>query len=376
MFGNSKHKLPKQQPYNSTIPNIMSRLSSLLKEISQITSERTTATDRYTFFPIKDDNAYVHFKTQEAALWNSNEMDFSRDKKDYDNLPPKLARMIDVIYAFFAGADGIVVDNIVFRFLIDSSTLEEKAYYIVQLYIELVHSETYSLTINTLKPNEKERNDLFRAIETLPCVAKKAKWMEKYMYSDLPRSHRLLAFACAEGIFFQSSFLGVFWFRSRGILQNIIFSNEQISKDEGSHTRNAIDRYNRERSLGNEVPTDEMAIRIVTEALEIEHEFVDYLLPEAIDDLTPHGFHSFVDVLGDYLLSSCKHPVIGKSTSDDLPTWIQEISNEQKNNFYEVRVGAYKQFSLSKALDWKSRISGEEQTNTEAVYEDPTSVDF
>ena len=238
------------------------------------------------------------------------------------------------------------------------------------MFDELVHSETYSLIINTLIPDEKERHQLFMAANNLECVRNKDLWLEKYMTSDINLSYRRLAFAAGEGIFFTSSFLFIFYFRTIGILPNIIFANEQISKDEGMHRDTGIALYIRDGKL-----SDTDATRLIQEAVNLECTFVDTLLPSSINDLDPVDVKKFVQFLGDHLLIACDHPRHYHIETSDLPSWMNDIAMEQKGNFYEVRIGNYKQSSLSKALNWKSRIEGHSNSIDQA-YDDPTKVEF
>ncbi len=297
-------------------------------------------------------------------------MDFSRDKEHYLNLVPELKRVIDYVNAMFSGTDGAVISNIVLRFLLEARTLEEQSFYIAQLFDELVHAETYSLIINTLISDEDERNALFMAANDLQCVREKNLWLEKYMTSDIPLGYLRLAFAAGEGIFFTSSFLFIFYFRSKGIMQNIIFANEQISKDEGMHRDAGIYLYLRDGKL-----SDEHATRLIEEAVTLECAFVDEVLPEKVEDLDPKSVKMFVKFLGDHLLASCEHPKHWNIDASDLPSWMNDIAMEQKSNFYEVRVGNYKQSSLGKALDWKGRINGH-SNDVEEAYKNPKGVDF
>lgn len=348
-------------------------VSSLLTRIQKITQSQNKA-KRYTLYPIADDEAYKYYKKQEAAIWNANELEFVTDKNHYNMLPDNQKHIIKIIYAYFASADGIIVQNLVFRFLVDCENFEETAFYITQLYIELVHSDVYSLTINTLIDDPEERARLFNAIDEMDCVKRKAEWMEKYMCADLPISYRRLAFACAEGIFFQSPFLGIFWFRTRGVLPNVIFTNEQVSKDEGLHTDFALNRLRRDKALGREMPSPEFAYKMISEAVEIEKEFLDSFLPEAIDDFTPEYGERFIELIGNYLSVDAGYEPMYDVQVEDLPSWIQEIANQQKGNFYEVRIGNYKQSSLKSAVDWKSRTEAKE--NKASGYDDPLSVSF
>nr|QBK90142.1 MAG: ribonucleoside diphosphate reductase, beta subunit [Pithovirus LCPAC102] len=325
---------------------------------------------RYSFFPIQDEEMYKFYKKQEAAIWSSNEMDFSRDKKDYDELNPKLKRIIDYVNAFFSSTDGLIVDNILLRFLLESKSTEEQAYYITQTFIELVHSETYSLIINTLISDIDERNKLFESANTLDCVKNKINWLDDNMQSNKSLSHRLLVFACGEGIFFTSSFLFIFYFRSKGKFENIIFANEQISKDEGLHRDVGIFKHRREGKINTELAFD-----IVRKAVDLECLFVDELLPEPIDDLYPTDVKNYVKFLGDHLLVAADYPKLYNIKLDQLPAWMNDIAMDQKSNFYEIKVGNYKQSDLKSALDWNGRIEGKEHIINTA-YADPLSIDF
>jgi ribonucleoside-diphosphate reductase beta chain len=326
--------------------------------------------ERYSFFPIKDVTMYKEFKIQEAAIWSSNEMDFSEDKKDYDALDPKRKQIIDYINALFSATDGIIISNILIRFLLEAKTLEEQSAYLVQAFIELVHSETYSLIINTLIVDPEERKKLFMAANNLKCVQAKDKWLEQYMSSALPIPYRRLAFACGEGIIFVGGFILIFYFKSKSKLRNIIFANEQISKDECHHRDMGIILYLRDGRL-----SDTNAQRIVREVVELEINFVDEMLPEPLDDLHPNDIKNYIKFIADHLLVSCGHPKIWGITVNEIPSWMREIGLEPKGNFYEVRIGNYKQSSIGKALNWKGRITGSSDENSLAC-SDPTSIDF
>lgn len=326
--------------------------------------------ERYSFFPIKDEEMYKQYKIQEACIWSSSEMDFSRDKEDYEKLPDGLRKIIDYVNAFFSSADGIIIDNICLRFLREAKSLEEQAFFITQMFVELVHSETYSLIINTTITDTDRRNDLFMAANNLECVKNKNLWLHKHINSNLSKAERLMIFAAGEGIFFTSSFLFIFYFRSKGLLPTIVFANEQISKDEGIHRDTGVLLYNREQKLEDFVAHD-----LIRTAVELECKFVDELLPEIIDDLDPHDVKNYVKFLGDRLLQSCKHKTLYDIKISDFPTWIRDISLEQKSNFHELKVGNYSRFNLSEALDWKQRIIGR-QKQLETACTDPSQINF
>lgn len=392
-----------------------------LEKIDEIKGNNEPLEEKYNLFPIQDEDAYKFYKLQEASMWNVNELDFSDDATDLASMDPYLVNMIKVIHIFFSIADGYVGDLAGKRLMYDCETKEEEFYMSSQTTIENVHNETYSLIESILIPDEtgkaQIRNELAKTI-----IGRKMEWMNKWFLSDKPRMHRLIANACMEGIFFQSSFLIIFWFRSRGVLRNVIFANEQISKDEGIHTKFSINRHNMLRrrimsqimKLQNQIivdyehklntlenlgyipekypddyisremgkydgvlPSVEEAHQIIREAIEIEKEFARFVVPKDYEDLTIEGLETYIDTLGSFLLKSLEYPVITGDVSDDLPGWIKEISNEIKSNFYEVTVGSYKQFNLEKAIDWRSKIAtAKNKTVNNKRFTNPEEMNF
>jgi ribonucleotide reductase beta subunit family protein with ferritin-like domain len=327
--------------------------------------------NKYTLFPIKDHEMYKRFKTQEVVLWTSNELDFSADKADYENLSPELRNIIDRVNAFFSATDGLIIDNLAHRFLLEAKTLEEKMYFITQLYIESVHAETYSLIINTIVTDPAKRTELFEAANNMKCVRNKNLWMHDYMTSSVSKSERLLAFCCGEGIFFISSFVFIFYFRSKGIFPNIIFANEIISRDETIHRDTGVLLYLREGKLSEEV-----AHAVVRKAVELECNFVKEVLPTSVEDLNQNDIMDYVKFLGDLLLVACGHKKIWGILYERLPTWIRDIQLNQKGNFYEVKIGNYVKSNLNEALDIEARISGKKTELIAKACDDPSSVDF
>ena len=350
--------------------NDVNTVQGLLNRATEIVANTTTIGERNSFYPIKDPESYKFFKILASSHWDSTEMDFSKDKKDYEALSPPLKHMIDMINCFFSASDGLVINNLDY-FLIEADSLESKAFFIIQQQNEMHHSESYSLIINTLVTDENERNKLFFAANHLPCVRNKSLWAETYMKAPIDIQYRRVAFACLEGIQFISSFLGIFYFRSKGLLQNIIFANDLISKDEGVHRDNLVMLYRRGKKM-----SDENVKKIVTEAVELELQFIDVILPNAVEDLTPESFKNYVRYLGDHLLISLGHTSIWNIKADTLPKWMGEISNSQKGNFYETRNSNYLVNNLSKSLDWQGRISGKYAADNERAYADPSSVNF
>jgi len=344
---------------------------SLINQLADITSKKRDLT-RYSFFPIKDEKAFEFYKKQEAAVWSANEMDFIRDKKDYERLEPKLKHLVDMILGFFAPGDGLIAQNIVFRFLLECETFEEQAMFITQLFIELVHAETYGMTIMVFHPKEEDQKRIFTMCEELPCVKAKADWMNKYMYADIPKSMRYLAFSACEGIFFSVLFSIIFWFRSKGILQNFIFSNEQISKDEGLHRDFGAYLFRKQIEKHPYDGWEKQAEQILDEALEIELDFLKALVPEPIDDLNAESLGEYAKMVCDNLRVQLGLPQ--KYKIKNVLTWMNDISLTQKTNFYEGRVGQYQQFSTKEALNWKARAGLEEKKVD--VFGNPDEVDF
>jgi ribonucleotide reductase beta subunit family protein with ferritin-like domain len=345
---------------------------SLINQLAEITSKRKDTSSRYSFFPIKDEEAFSFYKSQESAIWSANEMDFIRDKKDYENLEPRLKHLVDMILGFFAPGDGLIAQNLVFRFLLECETFEEQAMFITQMFIELVHAETYGMTIMVFHPREEDQKRIFSMCEQLPCVKAKVDWMNKYMYADIPKSMRYLAFSACEGIFFSVLFSIIFWFRSKGILQNFIFSNEQISKDEGLHRDFGALLFKREIKKNPFSGWEAQAEQILDEALEIELEFLKALVPEPIDDLSFESLSDYAKVVTDNL--RVQLGLGAKYKIKNTLSWMNDISLTQKGNFYECRIGNYQSFSKQEALNWKARVGLEEKKLD--VFDTPDQMDF
>jgi ribonucleotide reductase beta subunit family protein with ferritin-like domain len=345
---------------------------SLINQLADITSKKKNTSNRYSFFPIKDEEAFAFYKSQEASVWSANEMDFIRDKKDYENLEPRLKHLVDMILGFFAPGDGLIAQNLVFRFLLECETFEEQAMFITQMFIELVHAETYGMTIMVFHPKEEDQKRIFSMCEELPCVKAKTDWMNKYMYADIPKSMRYLAFSACEGIFFSVLFSIIFWFRSKGILQNFIFSNEQISKDEGMHRDFGALLFRREIKKNPFDGWEAQADQILEEALTIELEFLKALVPEPIDDLSFESLSDYAKVVTDSL--RVQLGLGQKYKIKNTLSWMNDISLTQKTNFYEGRVGNYQSFSKKEALNWKTRVGLEEKKVD--VFDTPDQMDF
>jgi ribonucleotide reductase beta subunit family protein with ferritin-like domain len=328
---------------------------------------------RYAFFPILDEKAFEFYEKQEIIHWAASELDFQSDCKWYDKLNSNSKKVIDTILAFFLSGDGVICKNIVFRFLLECKTMEESAMFISQLHIEMVHAETYGLAAFTFKKDSQSMSELIESIEKTECISRKIDFMEKWMLNDSQRYERLLAYACAEGIFFCTLFAVVFWFRSKGQFPNFVTANEMISRDESLHRDWGAFLYLREiQNLPNKDFIKQRSLEIIQQAVEIEESFADYMLEESIEDLNKNDLKIYARLIADSLLNQ-----IGLESYYNVKnpfTWLEDISMEQKTNFYELRVAAYKKKSLADVLNWRKR-SGIE-TDSKNAYNDPGDVDF
>src|SRR6266481_4884260 len=230
--------------------------------------------DRFVLFPIRHHDVWKYYKQAEASFWTAEEIDLSQDMKDWLALNDGERHFITHVLAFFAASDGIVNENLAAHFVSEVQYTEAKFFYGFQIAIENIHSETYSLLIDTYVKNPQEKDKLLHAIETMDCVKKKADWALRWIDKGTFQE-RLVAFAAVEGIFFSGSFCSIFWLKKRGLMPGLTFSNELISRDEGMHCEFACLLYS---MLSNKL-SKEAATKIITDAVEIEKEFVTDALP-------------------------------------------------------------------------------------------------
>ena len=254
---------------------------------------------KYTMFPIENESVWKLYKKAVACFWTVEEIDFSKDIVDWNKLKDEEKYFISHVLAFFAGSDGIVIENLVLRFMKEFDHPEVRAFYSFQSAIESIHSETYSLLIDTYITDQTEKNKLFTAIDTFECIGKKAKWAVKWIEDkDANISTRIIAFAAVEGIFFSGAFCSIFWLKKRGLLPGLCFSNELISRDEGMHTDFAIIMYNDYvDKLDKKVILD-----IITEAVEIEKEFIVEALPCKLIGMNSELMQQYIEFVADRLL--------------------------------------------------------------------------
>ena len=292
--------------------------------------------NRYVIFPIKQDAIWLMYKKAMSSFWTPEEIDLSKDMDDFTKLKDEEQHFIKNVLAFFAASDGIVNENLVERFCNEVKVLEAKFFYGFQIAIENIHSETYSLLIDTYIKDIQEKTRLLNAIDTVPSVKKKADWALKWINDDKSSfGTRVIAFAAVEGIFFSGSFCSIFWLKKRGLMPGLCFSNELISRDEGLHTEFAVLMY----SMLQDKPTEDEVKEIILEAVNIEKEFITESLPCSLIGMNEKLMKQYIEFVADRLLQMLKIDPVYK-TSNPFE-WMELISIQGKTNFFEKRVGEY-----------------------------------
>ena len=291
----------------------------------------------YTLFPIapSESHLYKMYKQSVAVFWTPEEIDFSKDAEDWGKLNTNEQHFIKRILAFFAGSDGIVQENLATRFQREVDSQVVKLFYAFQNAMEGIHSETYSLLIDTYVKDEEEKNHLFQAIDTIPCIRKKADWALKWIDSQEDFTTRLLAFACVEGIFFSGAFCSIFWLKKRGLMPGLTFSNELISRDEGLHTLFAIALYHAQK-VGL---SDQRIHEIIREAVEIEKEFICDALPCSLIGMNSKLMSQYIEFVADRLAVQLGAPKIYKSVNPF--EFMDLISLAGKTTLFEKKVSEY-----------------------------------
>jgi len=313
-------------------------LSEVLPENTEIMDEPILKEnpDRFVLFPIVHDDIWGFYKKQEASFWTAEEIDLSPDIIDWEQkLNDDERHFIKHVLAFFAASDGIVNENLAENFLSEVQYTEAKFFYGFQIAIENIHSETYSLLIDTYIKDKKEKDYLFKAIETLDCVKKKANWALRWIENG-SFAERLVAFAAVEGIFFSGSFCSIFWLKKRGLMPGLSFSNELISRDEGLHCDFACLLYT--KHLVNKMPKSQIE-EIIRDAVEIEKEFVTDALPVKLIGMNSDLMTQYIEFVADRLLVELGNEKIYNVSN---PFDFMDMINLQgKTNFFEKRVGEY-----------------------------------
>jgi ribonucleoside-diphosphate reductase beta chain len=302
--------------------------------------------DRFVLFPIQHDDIWSFYKKAEASFWTAEEIDLGPDIYDWEHkLNNDERHFIKHVLAFFAASDGIVNENLAENFLAEVQYTEAKFFYGFQVTIENIHSETYSLLIDTYIKDTAEKNHLFHAIDTLDCVQKKAKWALRWIDQG-SFAERLVAFAAVEGIFFSGSFCSIFWLKKRGLMPGLSFSNELISRDEGLHCDFACLLYT--KHLVNKLPKDKVK-EIIMDAVEIEKEFVTDALPVALIGMNATLMTQYIEFVADRLLAELgNEKVYNVSNPFDF---MDMINLQGKTNFFEKRVAEYQKAGVMTKKD-------------------------
>jgi ribonucleoside-diphosphate reductase beta chain len=311
---------------NSNLENKMANFEPILEPNN----------NRFVLFPIQHDDIWSFYKRAQASNWTAEEMDLGVDIFDWENkLNDNERHFIKHILAFFAASDGIVNENLAENFLSEVQYTEAKFFYGFQVAIENVHSETYSLLIDTYIKDTAEKNHLFNAIDTLDCVKKKAEWALRWIDKG-SFAERLVAFAAVEGIFFSGSFCSIFWLKKRGLMPGLAFSNELISRDEGLHCDFACLLYN--NHVVNKLSKEDVR-KIITDAVEIEKEFVTDALPVKLIGMNSDLMSQYIEFVADRLLKELGNEKVYNATNPF--DFMDMISIQGKTNFFEKRVGEY-----------------------------------
>lgn len=292
--------------------------------------------NRFVMFPIKDESIWKMYKKQIECFWRPEEIDLSKDVTHWKILNDNEQHFIKMILAFFASSDGIVLENLAVRFMSEVQLAEARAFYGFQIAMENIHSETYSLLIDTLIKDQDEKDKIFNSIDNFPCIKKKADWAEKWIGDKKANfATRLVAFACVEGIFFSGAFASIFWLKTRGLMDGLCFSNELISRDEALHTEFAILLYSKLIQKLSKKKIHE----IVKNAVEIEIEFICEALPCRLIGMNSTLMSDYIKFVADRLVIQLGYEKI--FNVENPYSFMEMISIDSKTNFFEKRVSEY-----------------------------------
>ena len=304
--------------------------------------------DRFVILPINYPRIWEMYKKHEASFWTAEEIDLHDDLKHWENLNSGEKHFISHVLAFFAASDGIVNENLAVNFMSEVQVPEARCFYGFQIMMENIHSETYALLIDTYVKDPTEKDHLFHAIDTVPAVKKKAEWALRWIENG-SFAERLVAFAAVEGIFFSGSFCSIFWLKKRGLMPGLTFSNELISRDEGLHCEFACLLYN---MLQNKL-SKEAATAIITDAVEIEKEFITEALPVNLIGMNAKLMAQYIEFVADRWLGELGYDKVYNATNPF--DFMEMISLQGKTNFFEKRVGDYQKSGvLNATADSKS----------------------
>jgi ribonucleoside-diphosphate reductase subunit M2 len=306
--------------------------------MSKNTTELLLAPDdnRFVMFPIKCDDIWKMYKKQMDCFWRAEEIDLTKDLDHWETLTADEKHFVSLILAFFAASDGIVLENLAMRFMNDVQLAEARAFYGFQIMMENVHSETYSLLIETYIKEKEEKSKLFNAIANYPCIKKKSDWAQKWIHDNRSSfATRLVAFACVEGIFFSGAFCSIYWLKKRGLMPGLTFSNELISRDEALHCEFAVLLYSK---LNKKIEKSRI-YEIIKEAVEIETEFICEALPCKLIGMNSDLMTQYIKFVADRLVVQLGYKKI-YNVSNPFD-FMELISLESKTNFFERRNDSY-----------------------------------
>jgi ribonucleoside-diphosphate reductase subunit M2 len=302
--------------------------------------------NRYVMFPIEHNDIWEMYKKQVDSFWRAEEIDLSKDYNHWVNLTEEERHFISTILAFFAASDGIVSENLALRFMNDIQVAEARAFYGFQIAMENIHSETYSLLIDTYIKNPEEKMRLFQGIDNFPCIKKKADWAKKWITDKKSTfASRLVAFACVEGIMFSGAFCSIYWLKKRGLMPGLTFSNELISRDEALHAEFAILLY---KKLTKKLSKNKIN-EIIKEAVEIESEFICDALPCRLIGMNSILMTQYIQFVADRLIVQLGYEKIYNAPNPF--EWMELISIESKANFFESNVSSYALANKTKTED-------------------------
>jgi ribonucleoside-diphosphate reductase subunit M2 len=290
----------------------------------------TADDDRFVMFPIKHDDVWQMYKRQVDCFWRAEEVDLSKDLNDWNNLNDDEQKFIKMVLAFFAASDGLVLENLAVRFMGDVQLSEARAFYGFQIAMENIHSEMYSILIDTYIQDSREKTTLFEATQNYPCITKKANWAKKWLGDNNSSfAARLVAFAAIEGIFFSASFASIYWIKKRGLMPGLTLSNEFISRDEALHTEFAVLLYSKLQTKLNK----KRIYDIIQEAVEIEKEFITEAIPCRMIGMNSKLMVQYIEFVADRLLLQLGYDKVYKSINPF--DFMELISVETKVNFFE-----------------------------------------
>jgi len=302
--------------------------------------------NRFVMFPIQDQSIWEMYKKQVDCFWRAEEIDLSKDNNHWDSLNADERKFLSMILAFFAASDGIVLENLAQRFMGEVQLAEARAFYGFQIAMENIHSQTYSLLIDSYIKDPQEKDKLFNAISNYPCIKKKSDWAQKWIHDNRSTfATRLVAFACVEGIFFSGAFCSIYWMKKRGLMPGLTFSNELISRDEALHTEFAVLLYSKLMKKMGKARIHE----IIKDAVDIETEFICDALPCRLIGMNSQLMTQYIQFVADRLAVQLGYDKI-YNVSNPFD-WMELISLEGKTNFFEKKVGDYALANKTKSED-------------------------